>query len=304
MQTTRFYMLAVAALLPVLAGCVTKGKYDEAVRDAATANARLMDAQDAAARRAKDDKATIDALRQRIADAERDAQVGADKIAQLSTSGQNLQASLDEATSINLKLRKELERLGKDVDKVLAEKGTLAKSLDEARARLEELRKAQAAAEARAKLLSDFVKRLKGMVDAGQLKIVVRRGRLVLQLPTDVLFDSGQSVVKPAGRTALAQVAQALRSVPERQFQVAGHTDNVPVGGGSSNWELSTERAVHVVKILLSNGVSASQVSAAGYGEFDPVAANDTTEGKAKNRRIEITLQPNIDELVAIPNVD
>jgi hypothetical protein len=72
----------------------------------------------------------------------------------------------------------------------------------------------------------------------------------------------------------------------------------------ASNWELSTARAVEVVKLLIAQGVNARALSAAGYGEFDPVAGNDTIEGRARNRRIEITLQPNLDELVSAPAVN
>ncbi len=120
-----------------------------------------------------------------------------------------------------------------------------------------------------------------------------------------MLFDSGQTAIKPAGRDALLQVAKVLATVPGRTFQVAGHTDNVPIQNARfpSNWELSTARAVEVVKLLVAQGVAPGELSAAGYGEFDPVAGNDAPDGRAKNRRIEITLQPNLDELVAAPQI-
>jgi chemotaxis protein MotB len=141
------------------------------------------------------------------------------------------------------------------------------------------------------------------MIDAGELRIALRDGRMMLVLPTDVLFDSGKAVVKPAGRRALEQVGVALASLSEREFQVAGHTDNEPirVSGYASNWQLSTARALEVVEILMERGVAAQRLSAAGYGEFDAIADNDSVEGRARNRRIEITLVPNIDELVAVP---
>ena len=89
----------------------------------------------------------------------------------------------------------------------------------------------------------------------------------------------------------------------DRRFQVAGHTDDEPirVSGYKSNWELSTARGLAVVAFLVKSGMRAETLSAAGYGEFDPVSPNDSPENKSKNRRIEITLQPNIDELVAVP---
>lgn len=83
----------------------------------------------------------------------------------------------------------------------------------------------------------------------------------------------------------------------------AAYTDDDPIrhSGFASNWELATERALQVVKVLTENGMKPTALSAAGYGEFDPVVANDSPDHKAKNRRIEIVLQPNIDELVAVP---
>jgi chemotaxis protein MotB len=101
----------------------------------------------------------------------------------------------------------------------------------------------------------------------------------------------------------LGQVASVLATLKDRHFQISGHTDNEPIrySAFESNWELSTVRALQVVKVLTENGMAPAMLSAAGYGEFDPVAENDTAEHKAKNRRIEIALQPNIDELVAVP---
>jgi chemotaxis protein MotB len=128
---------------------------------------------------------------------------------------------------------------------------------------------------------------------------------MVLQLSNDVLFDSGRMDLKPAGQKTLKQVAQVLAQLTGRKLQVAGHTDNVPIRGGrfASNWELSSGRAVSVVRFLIEQGVKPEVLSAAGYGEFDPVMPNETAEGKAKNRRIEVVLQPNLDEMVAVPGV-
>jgi chemotaxis protein MotB len=294
---------ALVALAPAifLAACVTKDKFDAAMQDAQGAHAALTASQE----KEKGDAAEIARLHDALNDAQSQMQARDQKLSDLTTSDHNTQAQLDEATAINAKLRGELERLGKNVDQMLQEKGTLSKALDDAKGRLEELRRAQAAAEARAQLFQQFVQKFKKMIDAGQLKIGTRNGRLVLQLPNDVLFDSGQTAIKPAGKDALVQVAQVLKTVAGRKFQVAGNTDNVPIQTPRfpSNWELSTARAVEVVKLLVTQGVDAKSLSAAGYGEFDPVASNDATDGRAKNRRIEITLQPNLDELVAAPAI-
>jgi chemotaxis protein MotB len=172
-------------------------------------------------------------------------------------------------------------------------------------AELEELRKQKAAVEARLRLFEEVLQKLKSMIDAGKLKVVVRRGQIVLVLATDVLFDLGKTEIKPDGKAALGELAATLRTVRGRRFQVSGHTDSVRIKSKefASNWELSTARALTVVHFLIARGVNKSSLSAAGYAEFDPVVPNATPDGRAKNRRIEITLQPNIEELVALPEL-
>jgi chemotaxis protein MotB len=142
------------------------------------------------------------------------------------------------------------------------------------------------------------------MLDAGELNITLRSGRMVLVLQSDVLFEAGKAKVGPKGRSALIEVGRALATVKGRRFQVSGHTDADPirVSAFESNWQLSSARALDVVDILIHAGVSPTALSAAGYAEFDPVAANDSAVNKAKNRRIEIALQPNIEQLVDIPH--
>ncbi len=295
------FVFALATSSVALGACVPKDKYDQTLQDAQSAHAAL----NAALEKQKADEDELAKLRAAVADLSSQQQGRDDKINDLSTSNHNLQTQLDETTALNAKMRAELERLGKNVDQMLAEKGTLSKALNDTKARLDELRKAQAAAEARAQLFQQFVQKFKKMIDAGQLKIATRNGRLVIVLPNDVLFDSGQTAIKPAGREALVQVAKVLQTVHGRSFQIAGDTDNVPIQTPRfpSNWELSTERAVEVVRLLIAQGVDPKELSAAGYGEFDPIADNATPDGRAKNRRIEITLQPNLDELVAAPEI-
>jgi chemotaxis protein MotB len=170
-------------------------------------------------------------------------------------------------------------------------------------AQLEELRKQKAAADARAALFNEFVSKFKKMIDAGRVSIHVRHGRIVLSLRNDVLFDEGRTELKPAGKEALTEIAQTLKTVSSRSFQVAGFTDNLPIKSKEfpSNWELSTARAVVVVKFLSQAGVNPAVLSAAGYGEFDPIAANTDVPNRSKNRRIEISLVPNIEELISLP---
>jgi chemotaxis protein MotB len=208
-----------------------------------------------------------------------------------------------------------LQQTQADDDKLIADlKGTVGaaqsaqsqaqSSTDEQKAQLEEARRAMQEAQDRARLLDDLQTKFKKMIDAGHLKVTTRHGRVVLQLKTDVLFDTGESEVKPAGKQALGEVAAALKGVPGKRFQVAGHTDNAPITTETkkkypTNWELSAARAISVVKLLTQDGVDPSVLSAAGYSLYDPVAANSSPEGQAKNRRIEIALVPNVAELVS-----
>jgi chemotaxis protein MotB len=290
--------------------CVPQGKYDDSVKDAQQAHADALAAHTEAGRTAADltaARAQLDKLSAQINDAQARAKQLEQDLAATQASAQTtthgLQARLDGAIAENEQLRKELARLGKNADALLAEKGSLASALADAKARLEELRKAQAAAEARLALFKQLALKFQKMIDAGQLKVTLRNGHMVLQMANDVLFDSGRTDIKSTGQDALRQVAAVLKTIADRHFQVAGDTDNVPIQTAMfpSNWELSTRRAVEVVHYLVAQGMRPQLLSAAGYGEFDPIVSNDLPDGRAKNRRIEITLEPNINELVALP---
>ncbi len=182
--------------------------------------------------------------------------------------------------------------------------GGLEKALAATKTELEELRKAKIQQEKRLAEYRKLTEKLAAMVKSGKLKVKVRNGNMVIELANDILFPSGKTSVKDDGKVALGELAKVLVTIPDRKFLVAGHTDNVQVSKGSkfdSNWDLSTARAVNVVEILQEAGVKPTQLAAAGYGEFDPVASNDSKESRALNRRIEIILMPNLDELPKLP---
>jgi len=294
----------VAALVSVgSAGCwVPKADYQKVVADAAKAKA-------AADAKQKEDAATILHLQESVTAAESSTQDRDSKIEELSTSSHNLQAQLDEATAINQQLRAELERLGKNVDHVLAERGTLSKALDDAKARLDELRKAQAAAEARTMLFKDFAARFKALIDARQLTIESRRGRLVMEVTGDLLFEPNHAELRTSGKGALMEIARALEtsSPPSsgRRFLVTAHVDDQPIKSRryKTSWDLTVARALAVVQYLVSMGVKPESLTAAGAGSYDPLVANDSKEDRAKNRRVEIALLPSADETIgqAVP---
>ncbi len=138
---------------------------------------------------------------------------------------------------------------------------------------------------------------MKAELSSKQVALKELEGKLTLTMVESILFDSGKAVVKPEGVDALNKVADVLKNTTDQEVIVAGYTDNVPIGGAlkktyPSNWELSAARAISVVKILTDRGVDPKLLSASGFSEYRPVADNDTPEGKAKNRRMEIILMP------------
>jgi chemotaxis protein MotB len=299
-------ILALAALAST--GCIVlKKDYDQCVTDAAGYRA-------AAESKQKEDAASLLALQERLTAAESATQDRDTKLADLSTSSHNMQAQLDEATAINQQLRGELQRLGKDVDKVLADRGTLAKALDDAKARLEELRRAQTAAEARTLLFKDFAQRFKALVDAGQLRVETRRGQLVMDVTGDLLFEADHAEVRTVGKGVLMEIARALQGATAagsspgsatpvlRRFLVTAHVDDEPLKTKHfrSAWELTAARAVATVEYLVSLGVPAASLTPAGGGAVDPLVTNDSPADRAKNRRLEFALLPSADEQVAL----
>jgi chemotaxis protein MotB len=201
-----------------------------------------------------------------------------------------------------LMLTNKLESLGQNVSRLETERGNLGGELEQAQKRMEELKKAQAQAEARAAQFRKLVTQFKALTDAGKLQVEIRENRMIVRLGDKILFDPGKTDLKPEGRDALTQVTAVLKSLPNRNFQVAGHTDNVPIKSKRfrSNWDLSTARAVEVTNFMIAAGMEPKRLSAAGYADQSPVAPNDSSDNMAKNRRIEITLVPNLDDLPPI----
>jgi chemotaxis protein MotB len=253
---------ACAALLPlVLAACVTRGTYREleAERDAISLdNAKLEE-------RVELLEASTESL-------------GAERV-QL----------IDEMET----LREAHAVLDRDVNGLRTAKAELTDSLQareaELAARRQEVEQLRGTYEG---LVSD----LESEVAAGQIEISQLRQGLQLNLTQDVLFASGSPELNDAGRSVLRKVAQRLQEVPHR-VEVRGHTDSVPIRGGlaaryPSNWELAGARASGVVRFLAERKIDPRRLVSVSLGEYEPIASNDTADGRQKNRRIEIMLEP------------
>ena len=200
------------------------------------------------------------------------------------------QAKLD---AENMAMKQKLTALGQDLSK-------LTSTSEEDKKRIAELQKRQEAAEKRAAQFREMMNKFRSMIDAGKLQVEIRNGLMLVKLPDNILFDPGKVDLKPAGQEAIKQVTQILAGIEGRKFQVTGHTDNKQLSHHSafkSNWELSTQRAVEVVKFMAKNGMDEKRLSAAGYADTLPVGDNSSEDGRRQNRRIEIVVVPNIEDL-------
>jgi chemotaxis protein MotB len=207
-----------------------------------------------------------------------------------------------EVEDLNARYARERERseaLTAEKASLLQDQSALQSSVAEMQKALLELSKRKTEADARIAEFRNLLARFKSLIDAGKLRVKIVDGRMVVELATDILFDSGSAKLSDDGQAALAEVALVLASIPDRRFQVEGHTDDVPIKTAQypSNWELAAGRAVTVVKALVQGGLPAERVSAASYGEFKPAYYNDSPEGRAANRRIEIVVVPDLSQL-------
>jgi chemotaxis protein MotB len=263
--------MTVFAVVPfVFAGCVSKSEYMKTV-DAANAlevdNSRLKNDLGAAGKRNEQltaDRAELERL--------------------LAARSGELGKSITE-------LRHRLNALETDNSRLTTDNSRLTQELADAqKAREEKVREVSSTYE-------QLVDKMKGEIAKGQVTISELQGKLTVNMVDAILFDSGKAEVKPEGLVVLGKVIEILKSVTDKSIRIEGHTDTMPIAGGlaqryPTNWELSAARAINVARYLQKQTINPATLSAAGFGEFKPVADNATLEGRAKNRRIEIVLVP------------
>lgn len=229
----------------------------------------------------------------------------------------NIKASYDaleqnssKAIAANSKKNRELlAQLEAKEQALAAENARLAKlkkELEDRSNRVAELESVIASKDAAMTKLKDAISRALTDFEGKGLTVEQRDGKVYVSMENKLLFNSGSWAVGTEGRKAVKQLGSVLGVNPEIAVLIEGHTDNVPYKGNgtlTSNWDLSTKRATSIVNILRENAdIHAENLTAAGRGEFAPIASNETTEGKAKNRRIEVILTPKLDELSQLLN--
>ena len=293
---------------------VTKKKFDDALAQKVKTEAELND------KTAKLEKANGDLndLGEKLKNLKQDTIALGES---LRTSGKKLWVLNKEYEQLNSFYRNSLNNTGKlsrdmaqqkeqllliqdNLEKTRRSNDSLSTSLAEREKRVHELEQVLSDKD---KAVSDLKNRISAALlnfKENDLTVKVKNGKVYVSLAEQLLFGSGSIVVDKKGVAALQQLAKAIKDQHDLQIMVEGHTDNVPVSKLSAymqdNWDLSVMRATAITKIITKAGVSPRQIVAAGKGEFSPLVSNDSPENKQKNRRTEIILTPNLDELFRI----
>jgi chemotaxis protein MotB len=288
-----FLILAVAALL--CGGCVAKSEYlqKQAEADALTRNLAAVTAKNASLTEQID---RLQAERQMLT-AERDSlntRLGA-LAEELAVTTAEARRTITELNDRNVELEGDKQMLEESIALVKKRREEAVQDVSKTYEGL--LKEMKQEAVQTSKTYEGLLNEMKEEIDHGQIVITELKGKLTVDVVDKILFDSGQAEIKPEGLAVLKRVVDILISVADRIIRVEGHTDNVPIKGAlanryPTNWELSAARAITVTRYLEKEGLDPALLSAAAFGEYQPVADNATAEGRAKNRRIAIILLP------------
>lgn len=311
---------ALALILVLASSCVSTKVYNE-LEDKYTRlrkeNTDLVDEHDAlkqAQSKLKNEFASLEQAYDKAID-ERDQLQR--EYAGVKSNYDNLKASYDaleknSSASIAANARKNRELLAQLEEKeaALAAENTrlqkLQKELNMRSSRINELESVIASKDAAMKKLKDAISKALLDFEGKGLTVEQRDGKVYVSMENKLLFGSGSWAVGDEGRRAVSALGSVLADNPDISVLIEGHTDNVPYTGSGNvqgNWDLSTKRATAIVNILRENSrIKARNLTAAGRGEYAPIASNATADGKAKNRRIEVILTPKLDEVTKLLN--
>lgn len=218
----------------------------------------------------------------------------------------NSSASIAENSKKNRELLAQLEAKEQALAAENARLEKLKQELESRSQRVAELEYVIASKDAAMTKLKDAISKALTNFEGKGLTVEQRNGKVYVSMENKLLFQSGSWAVGANGKEAVKQLGSVLADNPEIAILIEGHTDNVPYKGNdqlSGNWDLSTKRATAIVNILRENPtIKPENLTAAGRGEFAPIASNDDAEGKAKNRRIEVILTPKLDEISKLLN--
>jgi chemotaxis protein MotB len=285
MKHLRRQLLLVACLAIALGGCVSSGKYEMKEMEAMQLGSELA------------------SLKQKYAalSTERDGLTA--EVARLNGSVNGLSADRDklsaENAALNETLRGKTDTLSKNITDLRQKISEMEADNNRLRMEIASLQKAKQEKEEKvqevSKTYEQLMEKMKSEIAQGQVTISELKGKLTVNMVDKILFDSGKAEVKPEGLVILQKVIDILKGLKDKAIRIEGHTDNVQIVGNlakkyPTNWELSAARAINVTRFLQQQGIDPANLGAVAFGEYKPVADNGSEEGKARNRRIEITL--------------
>lgn len=256
--------------------------------------------------------AELEALKADKAKLQADCTATSNNLKALQDSYAALEKNSNDALETNMAKNRELLTQLEAKEKALAAEqdrlNKLSNELASNTKRLNELESMIAAKDAAMKKLKETLSKALNAFEGKGLTVEQKNGKVYVSMENKLLFQTGSWAVGSEGRRAVVEVGKVLAQNPDITVLIEGHTDNDKIlgnigGGIENNWDLSTKRATAIVNILAENGgIRKQNLTAAGRGEFAPILSNDSPEGKAKNRRIEIILTPKLDEISKMLN--
>jgi chemotaxis protein MotB len=298
-----------------LSSCiVSKKKFDDMLAQKVKAEGELADQSkrlDQANASITHLNESLKKLKQDSVDLTQNLQTNSKKLADLNSEYEKLNAnyktSLNKSGKLNQDLaqqRDQLLAIQGNLEKTRMQNDSLSNSLAEREKKVQDLEQVLARKD---KAVQDLKNRISNALlnfKENDLTVKVKNGKVYVSLAEQLLFGSGSIVVDKKGAGALQQLAKAIKDQNDIHVMIEGHTDNVPISQKSKyledNWDLSVLRATSITRILIKAGMSPNQIAASGKGEYSPVATNDNSQNKQKNRRTEIIVTPNLDELFKI----
>ncbi len=302
-------------LIQIFSSCiVSKKKFDDMLAQKVKAEGELADKSkklDQANASLSKLNESLKKLKQDSIDLNQSLQTGTKKLADLNSEYEKLNAnyktSLNKSGKLNQDLaqqRDQLLAIQNNLEKTRNANDSLSNSLAEREKKVKELEGVLAKKDKAVQDLKNKISNALLNFKENDLTVKVKNGKVYVSLAEQLLFGSGSIVVDKKGEGALQQLAKAIKDQQDIHVMIEGHTDNVPISQKSKyledNWDLSVLRATSISKILIKGGMSPNQITAAGKGEFSPITPNDNAQNKQKNRRTEIIVTPNLDELFKI----
>lgn len=302
-------------LLVIFSSCiVSKKKYDDLLAQKVRMEADLAD-RTGALEKANADivdlNEMLEQLKQDTTNLGIDLRNNSQKLAglerehdQLSINYRNLLSNSGRLNRDMAQQQQQLLSIQENLDRTRHLNDSLSNSLAEREKKVKELEQVLANKDRAVQDLKNIISNALLNFKENDISVTVKNGKVYVSLAEQLLFGSGSVQIDQKGEAALQQLAKAIREQKDINIMVEGHTDNVPISKKSAymndNWDLSVMRATSITRILTKAGVSPDQITASGRGEFVPLAANTSSENKQKNRRSEIIITPNLDELFKV----